>query len=263
LSPLEISDERWFQAIADPESGGGLLPFPLPSFPPDPIQRGYNGRTGLANLEEAFSFYRYLRPLLPANGQVMDFGAGWGRIARFFLRDTAPANIWAVDPMPRAVTWMRKTGLPCTIVSSQPQPPIPGVAEARFDLIYAHSVFSHLAERQLLAWLPYLVSLLEPRGVLVLTTRGRNFIAGLEQRNARGGWRKRRAYGNLARLRRRYEAGEFIFVQDRTGGLQPPDFGQAFVPEGYLRRAFPGLQIQFSEDVPGVAQAVIAVRRGA
>jgi hypothetical protein len=258
-----ISDQEWFEAIANPDAAAARLSLALPGLPPPDIQRGYNGRSGVANLEEAFAFYRHVRRLLPADARIMDFGAGWGRVARFFLRDTAAQNIWAVDPMERSIAWMRDTGLPCTMVQSRSLPPIPGAACASFDLIYAHSVFSHLSEEYLRAWVPYLMSLVAARGALVLTTRGRNFISSLRQRSKRPGWwREKKLYKGLGRLGERYEAGEFIFVGDRgeRSELSGRHYGQAFVPEAYFRAAFPALRVEFSEDVAGVAQAVIVAR---
>ena len=56
----------------------------------------------------------------------MDFGAGWGRIARFFLREARPQDIVAVDTMSFAIECLRKTGAAFQIVHNPPAPPIPG-----------------------------------------------------------------------------------------------------------------------------------------
>jgi hypothetical protein len=45
-------------------------------------------------MQQAFNFYRYAHTAAELsrikNPMMMDFGAGWGRIARLFLRDTPP-----------------------------------------------------------------------------------------------------------------------------------------------------------------------------
>ena len=108
----------------------------------------------------------------------MDFGAGWGRIARFFLREARPQDIVAVDTMSFAIECLRKTGAAFQIVHNPPAPPIPGFQQT-FHLIYSYSVFSHLSEPYSRAWLDYLLTLLRPGGHLVLTTLGEDFITDL------------------------------------------------------------------------------------
>lgn len=261
LLPPEISDQNWFEAISHPERAGERFGFVLPSFPPDNVQKRYNGQHGEAALNHAFAIYRCFKRHLPARHgapRVMDFGAGWGRVARFFLKDTAPENIWAVDPLVESVDWMRKTGLPCTIVKSEPLPPIPGTAAARFDLIYANSVFSHLSEKYFNAWIPALLALLAPQGRLVFTSRGHAYLDQVERQSQRPGWRQRAVFGDLARLRERYAAGEFIFLRNRgdEAPLSGSYFGHALVPKAYFEKNYPGCLVEFADNVPGMNQAV-------
>ena len=136
---------------------------------------------GRPNLEQALSFYRYARNAASLatiqNPAIMDFGAGWGRIARFFLRDVAkPGDITVCDTMPTAIRWLRETGAPFEIIQNAPYPPIAGL-DRRYDLIYSYSVFSHLSEAYACAWLDFLIGRLKPNGALVFTTRGERMSA--------------------------------------------------------------------------------------
>jgi len=262
---IEISDEQWFEAIAHPESSGNRFGFALPALPPAGVQKRYNAQPGLATLKHAFAIYRCFSSHLPkrkADPLIMDFGAGWGRIARFFLRDTPAGNIWAVDPLPDSIYWMRKTGLPCNIVKSEPLPPIPGIAGTRFDLVYANSVFSHLSEDYFNAWIPYLLSLLRPEGRLVFTSRGNAFLNRMEAQSKKPGWKQKEIFGDLPALRARHAAGKFIFLRNRgdNAALSGSFFGHALVPKAYFERNYPGCLVEFAEPVPGLSQAVFVAR---
>jgi SAM-dependent methyltransferase len=258
---IQISDDAWFEAVAHPEAAGDRFGFRLPSMPPPEVQKHYNAIHGIATLEHAFAIYRCFRARLPAGGadpMIMDFGAGWGRVARFFLRDTAPGHLWAVDPNPLSHEWLRKTGLPCRIVESDSWPPIPDAPQGRFDLIYANSVFSHLSERLFNAWIPHLLSLLRPGGRLVFTSRGLAFIDRMEKQSRQPGWRQGRIFGDLRLLRSQYEAGEFVFRRTRKRNVVPSgrDFGHALVPKDYFERRYPGCLVEFREHVPGMSQTL-------
>ena len=258
--PIPISDEQWFEAVAHPEAGAGRFGFALPGMPPVHVQKRYNALHGEETLRRAFAIYRCFRSCLPAvpDPMIMDFGAGWGRIARFFLRDTAADRLWAVDPDPKSVVWMRRTGLPCRIVKSEPLPPIAAAAQERFDLIYANSVFSHLSEDYFNAWMPHLLSLLRPGGRLVFTSRGEAFLDRVEAQSARPGWKQKKAFGDVGALRSRYARGEFIFVRNRDddAALSGSFFGHALVPRGYFESRYPGRLLEFRQHVPGLSKAV-------
>ncbi|MCI0707535.1 MAG: class I SAM-dependent methyltransferase [Ignavibacteriae bacterium] len=256
-----LSDQEWYEINLNPEKQSTVLGFPTPLLPPDDIQKSFTSMSGEENLRQAFSFYQYIRDhyLAKSNPYVMDFGCGWGRIARFFLKDTVPGNILAVDPYSLAVDWMRRTNLPCQIIKSNPLPPIPFVQNSSFDLIYAYSVFSHLSEEYFLSWINYLMGLLNEDGVLVFTTRGASFLDYVEREKMRPD-----VYGDYQLLRKRYEGGEILFLKTRgdVEELAGDSFGESFIPLQYLRRELPQYKlVEFTETVPKVGQAVIALKR--
>ena len=89
-APAMIDDAEWFELQFDPAGAKAKYGIILPSFPDDATQISFTGMCGRPNLQQAFSFYLYVRSVsgidkLP-DPRVMDFGAGWGRIARLFLR---------------------------------------------------------------------------------------------------------------------------------------------------------------------------------
>jgi SAM-dependent methyltransferase len=106
---------------------------------------------------------------------VLDFGCGWGRTLRFFLRDAPGSNLIGVDVMPLAIQLCKQTNGWCDFRLSPIMPPtdLPGSA---FDLVYLYSVFSHLSEESVDAWVTEFARLLKPGGVLIATTWHRGYI---------------------------------------------------------------------------------------
>jgi hypothetical protein len=243
--------------------------------PPDEIQLEFTARCGRANLQQAFSFYQYVcsASRIPEirEPRILDFGAGWGRISRFFLRDTKPEHIVVADCMSEAVRWLHATRNPCRIIKSEPRPPIDGIGEP-LDLIYAFSVFSHLSEEYLHAWITYFMTCLRPGGHLVFTTRGLQFIDYLERLQREDGpspgvfreyqTRLRQQLPPPQEVRRRYLNGEFQFYPiGGAGELTSDFFGEALIPRSYLERVYGSAMIDFTEQVPHVDQSVVVLQR--
>jgi glycosyltransferase involved in cell wall biosynthesis len=260
MASVGLSDEEWLEMNLDPR-GKRLRGLSLPSIPPEDVQMGFTGRAGRDNLLQAFAFYTFLRnrclPGIP-DATIMDFGAGWGRLARFFLRDTAPENIYAVDPYSTAVEWMTRTNLPCKIVQSKALPPLPIDDKTDFDLIYSFSVFSHLSEDLFNLWIPHLLSKLKVNGFLVFTTRGSAFINYIVDNHLNP-----KVFNNYKDLKKRYSRGEFLFFHDRpcTAELSGDLFGEAFVPKQYVKARFPSYFVDFVEHLEHVDQAIVVLRR--
>ena len=90
----QLSDEAWFAKLIQSQSNSSLG---LPAFPSDAVQRTFVGQSGETALKEAFVFYQAVLRRLGAEVRetnLLDFGVGWGRIIRMFLRDTDPSILW-------------------------------------------------------------------------------------------------------------------------------------------------------------------------
>ncbi len=109
MQPDVPGTSEWFQRVcqsytAPPVEHHG---HPLPAFPPDELQIGTTGQAGIPTLHEGFVFYedcvntcRDIGAPLEASHRILDFGVGWGRIARFFLRDCPLDHIYGIDVDP-------------------------------------------------------------------------------------------------------------------------------------------------------------------
>jgi SAM-dependent methyltransferase len=273
-----LSDVQWLaalkQSIRDPVWNGVRLP----GFPAPELQAQFVGLDGERALDEAFAFYRlckralrrYSSPLGPGD-RVLDFGCGWARIARFFLKDVAAPDLFCVDPMPAAIELCRTLGAPGNIQLISDLPPI-GLQTESFKLAYAFSVFSHLPEAVASAWIAELSSLLVPGGLLVVTSRGPMFIdhvAALQRLpdTQIGGHDAvvRQRIGDAERVRARYAAGEHVFVDmlAATEGLSSERYGEAFVPERHAREVWGRWlePVRFDPRPRGLTQSAIVMRK--
>jgi hypothetical protein len=160
----DIADRDWFELQFNPELAK-LRGIPVPGIPSEHYQVSFTGLTGRQNLEQACSFYKLAHEAAGLDSvrdpQILDFGGGWGRIARFWLRDTPPQNITVSDTMDLAISLLRELKAPYHIAKNPPFPPAD--YDRSYDLIYAFSVFSHLSEKYTAAWVDYLLTQLKPQ----------------------------------------------------------------------------------------------------
>ena len=153
------SDRFWFWLFTEGQRRAPSLKRLLPGMPDEDVQLMFTGDTGDAVLREGFSAYRlfkelcerYVGPLAQCD-YVLDFGCGWGRIIRFFLRDLEPTHLWGADPVQGMIDICKKTNPWCQFSIIQQSPPTQFRANT-FDLIYSFSVFSHFSEPMQLSWL--------------------------------------------------------------------------------------------------------------
>ena len=69
------------------------------------------------------------------------------------------------------------------VLQTAPQAALP-YAAGFFDAVYCLSVFTHLDERMMGAWLGELKRVLKPGGILLFTVHGERAAAGLDKRSA-------------------------------------------------------------------------------
>lgn len=250
----KISTEQWFDRVCQsysspPVEHQGRF---LPAFPSDELQLGTTGQAGVPTLREAFIFYQDCvtacetlgAPIQPSQ-RVLDFGVGWGRIARFFLRDCPPENLYGIDVDPEFVRICRECFESDNFSVCQPFPPTDFPGEY-FDLIVGYSVFSHLSEQACLSWVEEFARIMRPGGILALTTRSRDFFAYCEALRDCGSSPYEiglsAMFDDFDEARRRYDAGELVHsnASGVTGGeVRTADFyGETFIPERYARQAY-------------------------
>lgn len=265
-------DDFWFWLHTEGYRADARLARLLPGLPSETEQRNFTGTAGDETLRLAFEFYRLVHRVIGRHGRapvasILEFGCGWGRILRFFTRDVPPERLSGIDCLPEAVALCQAAdlGRHVTLVPPLPHTPLPSGA---FDLVYAYSVFSHLSESAHLAWLAELRRLLRPDGLLIVTTRPRDFVsycAHLRTLSDRPTWAgAAAAFVDVDACFARYDRGEYL--HDPIGAcsiLVPALFGETCIPRDYVHRVWTeGYELlEYIADPAICEQNVIVVRR--
>ena len=271
-----VDDRRWLWL-----NTRGLRTVPvvaelLPSLPDTATQLQYTGSFGDLTLRDAWRFYRLVKAAQAAHAgsgplrrssDVLDFGCGWGRITRFFLKDVEPARLRGIDCDAGVLDVARRTNRWATF-SEVPTLPPTALHDAGADLVYGFSVYSHLSEEASRRWLAEFARLLRPGGLLVVTTRPRWFIeqcAWLRTEAAAGAPASHRvsagAFLDTAAALAAYDAGQFCF--SHRGPDDPEHFGETCIPLAYVRRHWTEHfeLVDFVDDPRRCPQAVVVLRR--
>ena len=140
---------------------------------------------------------------------ILDFGCGCGRMLMWLEELGRTRALHGTDIDAEAIAWCREHIPYATLSVNGDDPPLPFANEA-FDLIFNHSVFTHIDEQRQDAWLAELHRITQPGGLLVLSTHGEIALG---------------EYGEVVlgedprSIRRRTESDGIVFID----GVQTPD----------------------------------------
>lgn len=150
----------------------------LPAMASAEVQNNWTGTNGYQLLGQTINFTRSVAYQYQAvtgrtldSAKIMDFGCGYGRIARLMYRYTDPERVFCVDPLDASLDICRDTRIPSPLFKSDFLLRDLPFADKDFDLIYAFSVFTHLSEKTTRLALETLHRHIAPNGVLVITIR--------------------------------------------------------------------------------------------
>jgi SAM-dependent methyltransferase len=177
-----LDDDAWLAKLEASVDARTIDGQGFPGFPPDELQLEWVGMAGREGVRLSFEFYRDVKGLLARLGapleeasHVLDFGCGWGRHLRYFLRDVPFSRLYGVDPDAAAITFCKEEARYGNFGVSDYHPPL-DFRDELFDVVYAYSVFSHLAPAVAAEWSRELWRILKPDGVLIMTVRDRYFL---------------------------------------------------------------------------------------
>lgn len=277
ISPRElfggVSDETWLWLHLEGRERCPFLAGHLPSLPAEKLQARMVGTAGAAALNVGFQAYQVFKKLyeehrgrpLRQSDRLLDFGCGWGRVIRFFLKDVEPDNLWGVDVKDEAVSACRETNRWCRFHRVDRLPPSEFSSES-FDLVFAFSVYSHLSEEAHERWLDEFARILRPEGVLLLTTFPRDLIEQFtrfdwNKSDTAPLWQQRAAecFSPAGQWLAAYDRGEFCFSTDER--YFNPHFGFACIPESYVRRVW-SRHFVVREYFPSLGQNLIVCKKG-
>lgn len=274
-----FDDEAWLQLLVASLRMPEIERVRMPSFPDPALQSEIHGHSGEVSLHEAFMFFREIKAYcryagrpVTAETKVLDFGCGWGRILRFFMKDVRPEHLFGIDSTSRFLMEARRCNPALTFLSGGLAPPVV-VGSGYFDLIVAFSVFSHLDEFIAGLWIHEFHRLLRPGGLAIITTQSRRFIAFCaEQRLRRAsgirldhGWHEICAdsFVDEARANARYDAGRFLHATPIKRPHPGAHYGEAIIPRAYIAQKWGHLfrMIEFLDDPSRVPQVFIVLQK--
>jgi SAM-dependent methyltransferase len=150
----------------------------LPRMASEEAQRHWTGNSGVKLLSQSTTFvrsllanYAKLANQSPAGRDVLDFGCGYGRIARLMYHVTDEAGLVGVDPWDKSIALCKETGMGENFFQSEYLPSELPVGNRTFDIMYAFSVFTHLSQRAAQTTLSALRKYVRPSGILAITIR--------------------------------------------------------------------------------------------
>ena len=204
----------------------------LPALPTEDIQQITNNLTGERTMRGAATFHLIvadeLEKRFPQNGdlKLLDYGAGWGRITRLYLRSIRPDNLFAVDVDDRLVAAGQELlGTNFSKIESGEPLPFP---DAMFDAVVSKSVFSHLSETVHLHYVSEIARILKPGGLFIGTVLTMKHLRSFLSREGARNWIIR-LLGDDAE--KRVSNGEFVYGE--SGRWK--DYGIAIVPDDWLQ----------------------------
>jgi acetyltransferase-like isoleucine patch superfamily enzyme/SAM-dependent methyltransferase len=135
---------------------------------PDRTWFYWTGRESVRELERTLAI---ANRSLGSFESILDFGCGCGRMLLWMEELGRTRTIHGTDIDTEAIAWCREHIPYARLSVNDGDPPLP-FADGAFDLVFNHSVFTHIDERRQDAWLTELYRVTRPGGFLILTTHG-------------------------------------------------------------------------------------------
>jgi hypothetical protein len=271
-----LSDQGWLELLVASLSSRNVAGIALPGFPSAEVQAQFTGSSREQTLQEAFGVYTFIRDTCAALGRplgvdsrLLDFGVGWGRFLRIFIRNIAAENLYGCDIDPDVLRLCRELGLPGNLDRIYPNGKLP-YPDGWFDAMYAYSVFTHLPEAVHLHWMRELARVSRPGCVFALTLEPRGFIdfvAGLGSRqDLQPGWHQKLATfaPRCPEFLADFDNGRIAYMP--TGGGDHRDesvYGDAVVPLAFIEQNWSNdFKVhEYIDDPARFYQAMLVVQR--
>ncbi|MGM0876128.1 MAG: class I SAM-dependent methyltransferase [Bacillota bacterium] len=274
----QLTDQQYLDILIKSMNRNKYNGINMPGLPDENIQKQFVGNANEIALRGGFKFYqcvkRYAKVLgrpLGKDSKVLDFGCGWGRIIRFFFKDVADQNLLGVDVDPKMISLCNDLLGKGKYKVVNPQPPVHSIDDNSLDIIFAFSVFSHLAEDTAEKWIKEFSRILRPGGIVVATTEGLNFLQYCQRLRERPelvktGWHKalKESFKDINSMISNYNRGIFLYSATGGGDIRDKSFyGEAVIPKAYIERVY-GKHlkfIDFFEDTKRLPQPLFVLQK--
>lgn len=158
----------------------------------------------------------------------LEFGCGCGRILLHMKEIAEKSELYGVDIDGESVAWARQHVPWAKLSVNDGMPPL-AFPDGHFDLVFNHSVFSHLDENYQDAWLEELMRVTKPGAALVLSVAGDDPFAGFVK-----SWRDVGA--DPAHLIEQFRTRGILFIENDgwVGGPFPDFYHSTFHAPWYV-----------------------------
>ena len=242
-----LGHQEWNEVLVKSIDINKIETVEFPTFPPTELQNRIHGHDSITSLNEASEFYKLAcdhniaGPTSAAfqSGYMLDYGCGWGRILRQFMRDFPLKNIVGYEPSGIFGTVARANN-PYVAFLGGGYMPDGILPESRFDLIVGWSVYSHLSETYAKAWLAETARVLSPGGSAMYTTWGLRFLERLQAEEAQMNagidihWYSKICLLGTGDINQRiedYHSGKFVWCNSGNNDF----YGEAFISQKALQ----------------------------
>jgi len=219
---------------SDTLAAAGTRPFPGPELAvratgdPDPERFS---EFGLRSVEDTRNALASIGRSLEDYEHILDFGCGCGcgrMLTWLEPLSQLGSRLYGTDTDADAVAWVRENLTFATTDVNGPLPPT-SYEDGQFDLVYNHSVFTHLDEARQDAWLPELRRITRIGAHLVLTVHGEHAFAKYENAMIDGG-------GDVTAERELYSGHGLLFMPEEAWQAKgfPEWYGSAYHTTRYV-----------------------------
>ncbi len=135
---------------------------------PDRASFFWSGRESVRELERTLAI---AGRSLDSFESILDFGCGCGRMLLWMEELGRARALHGTDIDAEAIEWCRAHLPYARVMVNDADPPLP-YPDGAFDLVFNHSVFTHIDEHRQDSWLAELQRVTRPGALLVLSTHG-------------------------------------------------------------------------------------------
>jgi len=209
--------------------------------PPDEVhsmERGWTAAGGSSfHADLVFGSLEAAVVQVQPGSRILDFGCSSGRVVRTLQPWRPDLEYFACDPNGPAIEWARANLRSIEFSANAEVPPLT-FRDSFFGLVYAISIWSHFSQRAALAWFDEMHRILEPGGLLVITTHGLHSALQPGANPTRAG-----SPGLLGKATAGMLSSGFYFW-DCFGiagdwGVTGPDWGEAFISPEWIGNMLP------------------------
>jgi SAM-dependent methyltransferase len=162
---------------------------------------------------------------------ILDYGCGCGRVlAGWEGRLSSDTHLFGCDINPVLVDFCQRNIGHADVLRTSYYPPLP-YQDGQFDFIYAISVYTHLSLPAMLQWTGEFARILQPGGIVLITSHGSFFAPDLHSLSKTGS-------SLLA------EKGYYIHAHESTENtFEGSNSYATFVSPDFLKRLFIGFDL--------------------